>query len=156
MDCRSITDIRHNHVSHRPETSLDLNHHPGNAKHRLVSAPLFQHQPTCQLLNISEIKPSTLELQPRSAIQAMEFHTTHTVVTSYGKCCVHVTAYVVVRRSLSTTYTAVGLGLLLRQYVSYQFGVWAVQIQASVYLIHVCPKLLFMDGAWKLDAYAHG
>ena len=38
-----------------------------------------------------------------------------------------VTAYVAVRRSLSTTYTAVVLGLLLRQYVSYQFGVWADQ-----------------------------
>ena len=38
---------------------------------------------------------------------------------------VHVTAHVAVRRSLSTTYTAVVLGLLLRQYVSYQFGVWA-------------------------------
>ena len=58
----------------------------------------------------------------------MGFHTTHTVVTSYGKCCVHVTAYVAVRRSLSTTYTAVVLGLLLRQYVSYQFGVWAVYL----------------------------
>ena len=37
----------------------------------------------------------------------------------------YITAYVAVRRSLSTTYTAVVLGLLLRQYVSYQFGVWA-------------------------------
>ena len=43
-----------------------------------------------------------------------------------ANACVHVTAYVAVRRSLSTTYTAVVLGLLLRQYVSYQFGVWAV------------------------------
>ena len=42
-----------------------------------------------------------------------------------ANACVHVTAYVAVRRSLSTTYTAVVLGLLLRQYVSYQFGVWA-------------------------------
>ena len=43
-----------------------------------------------------------------------------------ANACVHVTAYVAVWRSLSTTYTAVVLGLLLRQYVSYQFGVWAV------------------------------
>ena len=42
-----------------------------------------------------------------------------------ANACVHVTAYVAVRRSLSTTYTAVVLGLLPRQYVSYQFGVWA-------------------------------
>ena len=42
-----------------------------------------------------------------------------------ANACVHVTAYVAVRRSLSTTYTAVVLGLLLRQYVSHQFGVWA-------------------------------
>ena len=42
-----------------------------------------------------------------------------------ANACVHVTAYVAVRRSLSTTYTAIVLGLLLRQYVSYQFGVWA-------------------------------
>ena len=42
-----------------------------------------------------------------------------------ANACVHVTAYVAVRRSLSTTYTVVVLGLLLRQYVSYQFGVWA-------------------------------
>ena len=58
----------------------------------------------------------------------MDFHTTHSVVTSYGKylrtcygiCCRTKVAY-------STTYTAVVLGLLLRQYVSYQFGVWAGQ-----------------------------
>ena len=43
-----------------------------------------------------------------------------------ANACLHVTAYVAVRKSLSTTYTAVVLGLLLRQYVSYQFGVWAV------------------------------
>ena len=42
-----------------------------------------------------------------------------------ANACVHVTAYAAVRRSLSRTYTAVVLGLLLRQYVSYQFGVWA-------------------------------
>ena len=123
VDCQSITDIRHNHTCITPETSLDLNrHHPGNAKHRLVSAPLFQHQPTCQPISV---KSNHRRRSCRSAIQAMDFHTTHTVVTSYGKCCVHVTAYVAVRRSLSTTYTAVVLGLLLRQYVSYQFGVWA-------------------------------
>ena len=61
----------------------------------------------------------------RSAIQAMGFHTTHTVVTStsYDKCCVHVTAYVAVRWSLSTTYTAVVLGLLLRQCrISLEYG----------------------------------
>ena len=69
----------------------------------------------------------------RSAIQAMDFHTTHTVVTSYGKCCVHVTAYVAVLRSLSTTYTVVVLSLLLRQYVSYQFGVWAEYKQIFVF-----------------------
>ena len=45
-----------------------------------------------------------------------------------ANACVHVTAYVAVRRSLSTTYTAVVLGLLLRQYVSYQFGVWAARL----------------------------
>ena len=45
-----------------------------------------------------------------------------------ANACVHVTAYVAVRRSLSTTYTAVFLGLLLRQYVSYQFGVWAAAL----------------------------
>ena len=48
-----------------------------------------------------------------------------------ANACVHVTAYVAVLRSLSTTYTAVVPGLLLRQYVSYQFGVWA-GIYASV------------------------
>ena len=48
-----------------------------------------------------------------------------------AKACVHVTAYVAVRRSLSTTYTAVVLGLLLRQYVSYQFGVWAGRYDAT-------------------------
>ena len=48
-----------------------------------------------------------------------------------ANACVHVTAYVAVRRSLSTTYTAVVLGLLLRQYVSYQFGVWAEIIMMS-------------------------
>ena len=47
-----------------------------------------------------------------------------------ANACVHVTAYVAVRRSLSTTYTAVVLGLLLRQYVSYQFGVWAAPANA--------------------------
>ena len=35
------------------------------------------------------------------------------------------TAYVAVRRSPGTTYTAVGWGLLLLQYVLYQFRVWA-------------------------------
>ena len=51
-----------------------------------------------------------------------------------ANACVHVTAYVAVRRSLSTTYTAVVLGLLLQQYVSYQFGVWAVHI-ASIHIL---------------------
>ena len=52
-----------------------------------------------------------------------------------ANACVHVTAYVAVRRSLSTTYTAVVLGLLLRQYVSYQFGVWAGQGPVSLRLM---------------------
>ena len=51
-----------------------------------------------------------------------------------ANACVHVTAYVAVRRSLSTTYIAVVLGLLLRQYVSYQFGVWAVSVYRYVYM----------------------
>ena len=50
-----------------------------------------------------------------------------------ANACVHITAYVAVRRSLSTTYTAVVLGLLLRQYVSYQFGVWAGHPQGSLF-----------------------
>ena len=54
-----------------------------------------------------------------------------------ANACVHVTAYVAVRRSLSTTYTAVVLGLLLRQYVSYQFGVWAVS-QRSLQMTVIC------------------
>ena len=57
-----------------------------------------------------------------------------------ANACVHVTAYVAVRRSLSTTYTAVVLGLLLRQYVSYQFGVWAVCSRAAM---NWCPFRYF-------------
>ena len=58
-----------------------------------------------------------------------------------ANACVHVTAYVAVRRSLSTTYTAVVLGLLLRQYVSYQFGVWAVS--AHIALKSHCLLVIF-------------
>ena len=57
-----------------------------------------------------------------------------------ANACVHVTAYVAVRRSLSTTYTAVVLGLLLRQYVSYQYGVWADDSDVCTYGLHQ-PRL---------------
>ena len=64
-------------------------------------------------------------------------------VTAY--VAVHVTAYVAVRRSLSTTYTAVVLGLLLRQYVSYQFGVWAVIYTNTTTpcTVHAAPPFIF-------------
>ena len=111
-------------VSFTPETSLDLNrHHPGNAKHRLVSAivstPANMSAFKYQWNQTIDVGTAGLLSKQWTSIR----HILSLLVTA--NACVHVTAYVAVRRSLSTTYTAVVLGLLLRQYVSYQFGVWA-------------------------------
>ena len=92
----------------------------------------------------------------RSAIQAMDFHTTHSVVTIVtANACVHVTAYVAVRRSLSTTYTAVVLGLLLRQYVSYQFGVWAGPLELKSNALTTRPSWYGAKAAQMFNSTKH-